>query len=193
MRVAVLASDGFEDSELTEPIRALREEDASVTILSPVESEWIQAFHHHDKTIKVAVDGTLGPSVRAEDFDAVVLPGGALNADQLRADPQVRRFVQEMNASEKPIAAICHAPWILVSAGLVRGRKLTSYFTIQDDVRNAGGEWLDGEVIGDNNWVTSRMPKDLPAFNSAMIELFARKTPLISEETRRTFARARIA
>ena len=132
----------------------------------------IQAFRHDTKTIKVKVDRAIG-DVCAADFDGVQLPGGTLNADAMRMVPEVQRFLREMAQAGKPMAAICHAPWELISAGLVRGRRLTSYHTIQDDVRNAGGEWLDQEVVEDRNWVTSRQPGDLPAFNRAMTKLFA--------------------
>src|ERR1019366_4074042 len=120
----------------------------------------------------VKVDRTIG-DVRAEEFDAVHLPGGTVNADSLRMVAEVQAFLRAMYNAGKPLAAICHAPWELVSAGLVRGRTLTSYHTIQDDIRNAGGNWLDQEVVEDGNWVTSRQPGDLPAFNRAMLALFA--------------------
>jgi protease I len=172
-RVAVLATDGFEEPELTEPVEALREAGAEVTILSPRAGE-IQAVRHDlDKTVKVRVDRTLR-GASAGEFDAVLLPGGCVNADSLRMVPEVRALLRAMQEAGKPFAAICHAPWELVSAGLVRGRVLTSYHTIQDDVRNAGGRWVDREVVEDGNWVTSRQPGDIPAFNRAMIGLFSR-------------------
>lgn len=175
-RVAVLAADGFEEAELTEPVRALKEAGATVEILSTKPGE-IQAFRHHDKSIKVPVDGTI-EEAHPGSYNAVLLPGGALNADFLRVDPKVQYFVQKMNEAGKPIAAICHAPWELISAGLVRGRTLTSYNTIQDDIVNAGGNWLDREVVVDGNWVTSRQPDDIPAFNREMLSLFSeRKEP----------------
>jgi protease I len=172
-RVAVLATDGFEESELTEPVRALKSAGAGVTILS-LKPGHIQGVRHDlDKTVRVEVDRTIG-DVSAEEFDAVHLPGGTVNADSLRMVPEVRAFLREMQEAGKPIAAICHAPWELVSAGLVRGRTLTSYHTIQDDVRNAGGNWVDQGVVEDGNWVTSRQPGDIPAFNRAMLALFSR-------------------
>jgi protease I len=175
-RVAVLATDGFEEAELTEPVKALRHAGADVTIVS-LEAGEIQGFRHDVKSIKVAVDRTIR-EVSAGEFDAVQLPGGALNADTMRMVPQVQEFLYQMEDAGKPIAAICHAPWELISAGLVRGRTLTSYYTIQDDIRNAGGKWVDGEVVEDNNWVTSRQPDDIPAFNEAMLKRFAaRLTP----------------
>ena len=173
LRVAVLATDGFEEPELTEPVKALKAAGAVVTIVSPKAGE-IQAVRHDvNKTIKVKVDRTL-QDVSAEEFDAVQLPGGAVNADAMRMEPEVQAFLREMQDAGKPFAVICHAPWELVSAGLVRGRTLTSYHTIQDDIRNAGGNWVDREVVEDGNWVTSRQPDDIPAFNRAMIALFAR-------------------
>jgi len=171
LRVAVLATDGFEEVELTEPVQALRDAGAHVEVVAPHAGK-IQGFHHADKSQTVAVDHTLA-EVKPDQYDAVVLPGGALNADALRVVSDAQIFVQRMQDAGKPIAVICHGPWLLISAGLVRGRKLTSYHTIQDDVRNAGGHWIDQEVVRDDNWVSSRQPSDLPAFNKAMLELFA--------------------
>jgi protease I len=172
-RVAVLATDGFEDSELTEPVKALREAGAQVTILSPKPGEIQGVRHDIDKTIKVKVDRPI-KEASADEFDAVHLPGGALNADAMRMVPEVQEFLRAMQDAGKPFAVICHAPWELVSADLVRGRTLTSYHTLQDDIRNAGGHWVDRAVVEDGNWVTSRQPTDLPAFNRAMIRLFSR-------------------
>jgi protease I len=169
-RVAVLATDGFEESELTSPVDALRDAGATVTIVSLKRGE-IQGVKHHDKAGKVRVDRLI-TEVTADDFEAVQLPGGALNADAMRADGDVLAFLKSIQAEGKPIAAICHAPWELVSAGLVRGRTLTSYHTIRDDITNAGGTWFDLEVVEDGNWVTSRQPSDLPAFNKSMLRLF---------------------
>lgn len=170
-RVAVLATDGFEESELTEPVKALQDAGAQVMIVSLKPGE-IQGMRHNKKGKKVPVDRLIH-DVTANDFDAVQLPGGALNADAMRASPEVLAFLQSMQALGKPIAAICHAPWELISAGLVRDRTLTSYHTIKDDIANAGGNWFDMEVVQDKNWVTSRQPSDLPAFNAAMLRLFA--------------------
>lgn len=171
LRVAVLVTDGFEESELTEPVRALREAGAHVEVIAPKPGH-VQAFRHHDKSIKVGVDRTL-EETNPESYDALVLPGGALNADALRVVPAARSFIRQMSTAGKPIAAICHAPWTLVSAGVVRGRTLTSYHTIEDDVRNAGGHWVDREVVLDENLITSRQPSDIPAFNREMIRAFA--------------------
>ena len=173
LRVAVLATDGFEEPELTRPVAALRQAGADVTILSPRPGEIQGVRHDLDKTIKVKVDRTL-QGAAAKEFDAVHLPGGTVNADAMRAVPEVQAFLRAMQDAGKPFSGICHAPWELVSAGLVGGRTLTSYHTIQDDIRNAGGNWVDREVVEDGNWVTSRQPADLPAFNRAMLALFLR-------------------
>jgi protease I len=171
-RVAVLATDGVEEPELTEPVKALKGAGAVVTVVSLKAGE-IQAMSHDiDKTVKIKVDRAV-KDVSAEEFDAVMLPGGAVNADRMRMEPEVQAFLKTMQDAGKPFAVICHAAWELVSAGLVRGRTLTSYHTIQDDIRNAGGNWVDREVVEDGNWVTSRQPKDIPAFNKAMLKLFA--------------------
>lgn len=177
-RVAVLATDGFEEVELTEPVKALKEAGAKVDILS-TKSGQIQAFRHHDKGTTVNVDRTLDEAQPSE-YDAVLLPGGALNADEIRMEPKLQSFLQQMQQAGKPFAAICHAPWELVSANLVKGRTLTSFHTIADDIRNAGGNWVDREVVVDGNWVTSRKPDDIPAFNREILNLFAQFTPTAS-------------
>jgi protease I len=144
---------------------------AQVTIVS-IKPGQIQGVRHDlDKTINVKVDRTIR-DVSADEFDAVHLPGGTVNADTLRMVPEVQAFLQAMQEAGKSITAICHAAWELMSAGLVRGRTLTSYHSIQEDIRNAGGCWMDWEVVEDANWVTSRQPDDLPAFNRAMLTLF---------------------
>lgn len=177
-RVAVLATDGFEEVELTEPVKALKEAGAKVDILS-TKSGQIQAFRHHDKGTTVNVDRTLDEAQPSE-YDAVLLPGGALNADEIRMEPKLQSFLQQMQQAGKPFAAICHAPWELVSANLVKGRTLTSFHTIADDIRNAGGNWVDREVVVDGNWVTSRKPDDIPAFNREILNLFAQFTSTAS-------------
>jgi protease I len=173
LRVAILATDGVEDAELKDPRKALDDAGAKTTLIAPKAGK-IYSMNHHDKAAQYNVDQTLD-QVRAEQFDAVLLPGGALNADTIRVHPRAQEFVREMNQAGKPIAFICHAPWLLVSAGLAKGRSMTSYHTIQDDVRNAGGKWQDEEVVQDKNWVSSRQPSDILAFNRAMIELFSEK------------------
>ena len=174
MRVAILATDGVEDAELKDPRKALDEAGAKTMLIAPKAGK-IQSLNHSDKASYYSVDETLD-QVRSEQFDAVLLPGGALNADTLRVHPRAQEFVREMNQAGKPIAFICHAPWLLVSAGLAKGRSMTSYHTIQDDIRNAGGKWQDEEVVRDKNWVSSRQPSDIPAFNRAMIELFSEQS-----------------
>jgi len=171
LRVAILATDGVEDAELKDPRKALDDAGAKTTLIAPKAGK-IYSMEHHDKAAQYNVDQTLD-QVRAEQFDAVLLPGGALNADTIRVHPRAQEFVREMNQSGKPIAFICHAPWLLVSAGLAKDRSMTSYHTIQDDIRNAGGTWQDEEVVRDKNWVSSRQPSDIPAFNAAMLDLFA--------------------
>lgn len=170
-RVAILATDLFEEAELLDPRKALQEAGAKTFVISPKSGE-IQAVRHFDKTQKVKVDMTLDQA-KPDDFDAVLLPGGAMNADALRMEKRAQEFVQRMDHAGKPIAVICHGPWLLISSGLVRGRHMTSYFTLQDDLKNAGVRWTDGAVIRDRNWVSSRQPADLPQFNKSMIELFA--------------------
>jgi protease I len=170
-RVAMLATDGFEESELTAPKQALEDAGARVDVVAP-KAGAIQAFKHHDKSITVPVDRTLDEA-RPEEYDALMLPGGALNADALRVEPKAKRFLRAMWEAGRPFAVICHAPWELVSAGLAEGRRLTSYHTIQDDLKNAGADWVDEEVVVDGQLVTSRQPDDLPAFNREMLRVFA--------------------
>ena len=171
MRVAILATDFFEQSELLEPRKALEAEGAKTTVIAPKAGE-IRGVKHTDEGEKVKVDLTLDQA-KPDDFDAVLLPGGALNADALRVEKKAQELVRKIDAAKKPIAVICHGPWLLVSSGLVRGRSMTSYHTIQDDMKNAGARWEDKEVVRDGNFVSSRKPADIPAFNRAMIELFA--------------------
>jgi protease I len=170
IRVAILAAPNFEEAELVEPKKFLEKEGAETDVIS-LESGKIQAMKHDEKSAKYDVDLVLAEADPA-DYDALLLPGGALNADKLRVEKKAQEFVKAFDKAGKPIAVICHAPWLLVSAGLVKGRKLTSYHTIQDDIRNAGGEWADSEVVVDGNWITSRQPSDIPAFNRAMKSLF---------------------
>ena len=170
-RIAILAADGFEQSELEEPMHALEEAGAQISIVSP-QADCIQGMRHADKGDKFDVDIPL-ENAREEDFDALLLPGGLMNPDTLRSTPAAVNFVRAFAASGKPIGAICHAPWILIEAGLVQGRRLTSWPAIQSDVKNAGGNWLDEEVIVDNGIVTSRMPDDIPAFTAKLIEEIA--------------------
>ncbi len=170
-RVAIIANDLFEQSELLEPRKALENAGAQVKIISKKSGE-IQGVQHDEKDQKVKVDLTLAEA-SADDFDALVLPGGAMNADSLRMEKEAQEFVRAIDSSGRPLAVICHGAWLLVSASLVKGRKMTSYFTIQDDLRNAGAQWQDAEVVVDKNWVSSRRPTDLPRFNQEMIRIFS--------------------
>jgi protease I len=170
-KVAILATDGFEQDELFQPLEALQAAHADVKVVSPTHGE-IKGWKHTDWGKKAKVDLPLDQA-RAEDFDALVLPGGVMNPDHLRQDPKATQFVRAFFQSGKPVAAICHGPQMLIEAGVVHGRRLTSYPSIKTDLKNAGAEWVDGEVIVDNGLVTSRTPDDLPAFNAKMIEEIA--------------------
>ena len=165
--IAVMATDGVEEVELTEPVKALKNAGASVAVVSNKKDE-IQAFNHHDKGSKIPVDTTLD-DVEAEKFDALVLPGGVINPDALRLVPAAIDFVRHFLQEKKPIAAICHGPWTLIDAGGVEGKVMTSWPSLKTDLSNAGAKWVDREVASDNGLVTSRKPDDLPAFNREMI------------------------
>lgn len=183
IRVAILAMDGVENAELTEPRKALEKAGAMTTLFSAKQGK-IQSLNHMEKADQIQVDATLDQA-DPEKFDAVLLPGGAVNTDNLRVQPRAQEFVRAMDRQGKPIAVICHAPWLLVSAGLVKGRRLTSYHTIQDDIRNAGGKWQDADVVHDSNWISSRQPSDIPLFNRAMIELFTEKKAAREQKARK--------
>ena len=170
-KVAVLATNGFEQSELEKPVEALKAAGAQVEVIS-LESGQIQGMEHDQKGHKVDVDRVLA-SVRASDYDALVLPGGVANPDTLRTEPGAVDFVRAFALSHKPIAAICHGPWTLINAEAVEGRRMTSWPSLQADLRNAGAEWVDEEVVVDHGLITSRKPDDLPAFCSEMIKAFA--------------------
>jgi protease I len=170
-RVAILATDGFEQAELEKPMEALEMAGATVSIVSPKPVK-IQGMNHADKGDSFDVDVPL-ENANPADFDALMLPGGLMNPDELRSTPEAVNFVRAFADAGKPIAAICHAPWILIEAGLVKGRRLTSWPAIQTDVKNAGGYWVDEEVVVDQGLVTSRKPADIPAFNAKMIEEIA--------------------
>ena len=170
-KIAILvANEGIEQVELTEPRKALEDAGATVELLAP-ESGEAQAFNHLDKADRFTVDRTVSDA-DAGDYDGLMLPGGVANPDNLRTDEDAVRFVRTFFEEGKPVAAICHAPWTLVEAGVVDGRKVTSWPSLQTDIRNAGGEWVDEEVVVDNGLVTSRKPDDLPAFNAKMVEEF---------------------
>jgi protease I len=169
-KVAVLAADMVEQVELVEPRKALDEAGAETELISIHPGE-IQGFNHFDPADKHKVDRTV-EEVQASDYDALLVPGGVGNPDQLRGDENAVSFVRDFFEAGKPVAVICHGPWILVEADVVRGRKLTSWPTLQTDIRNAGGTWVDQQVVVDQGLVTSRKPDDIPAFNEKMIEEF---------------------
>jgi protease I len=177
-KVAILATNGFEQSELTEPRKALDEAGATTQVVSPGDSK-IRGWNHKEWGNEVPVDLPL-KSARADHFDALLLPGGVMNPDQLRMNPDAVAFVKHFTDAGKPVAAICHGPWTLVEAGALRGRTITSWPSLKTDIKNAGGNWVDKEVVNDGNLVTSRKPDDLPAFNREMIRSFgegARQRP----------------
>lgn len=170
MRVAILAADMFEQVEMTEPRKALQQAGAQTVLVSLKDGE-VQGANHHDKADRFPVDMTL-ERAKPEDFDALLLPGGVANPDQLRMNKQAVAFVKAFFYAGKPVAAICHAPWTLVEADVVRGRRITSWPSLQTDIRNAGGTWVDEVNVTDQNLTTSRKPDDIPKFNEAMIHLF---------------------
>ena len=167
-RVAILATDGFEESELKSPKEAMEEAGFDVKIISE-KSGSIKGWKDGNWSNEYKVDDTLD-NVSASDFDALMLPGGVINPDKLRRNEDALKFVKGFFDEKKPVAAICHGPQILISAGVVNGRKMTSFSSIKDDLINAGANWVDQEVVVDQGFVTSRNPKDLPAFNSKLIE-----------------------
>jgi protease I len=171
-RIAILvANEGVEQVELTSPLDALHNAGADVSLLAPEEGE-IQAFNHLDKGDTFTPDKTVGQA-SPDDYDGLVLPGGVANPDQLRTDTDAVQFVRAFFEAGKPVGAICHAPWTLINAGVVDGRTLTSWPSLQTDLRNAGAEWVDEEVHVDQGLVTSRKPDDLDAFNAKLVEEFA--------------------
>ena len=170
-RVAILATDMFEQVELVEPRKAVEQAGADVDLVS-LETGEIQGFNHYDKADTFSVDRAVA-DVSADDYDALLLPGGVGNPDTLRADEDAVAFVRSFFEQGKPVAAICHGPWMLVEADVARGRELTSFSSIKTDVKNAGGNWVDREVVVDDGLVTSRSPDDLPAFCAKVVEEFA--------------------
>jgi protease I len=169
-RVAFLATDMVEQVELTEPWQAVEGEGATVELISLEEGE-IQGFNHYDKADKFTVDRTV-EEAQANDYDALVIPGGVGNPDTMRTDENAVAFTRAFFEQGKPVGVICHGPWMLVEAGVVRGRRVTSWPSLQTDIRNAGGNWVDEEVVVDQGLVTSRKPDDLPAFNKKIVEEF---------------------
>jgi protease I len=170
-KVAILVSDGFEQVEMTKPKAALEEAGAQTHIVSPSKGE-VKGWNHTEWGDKFNVDVPLS-SAKAGDYDALLLPGGVMNPDHLRTNQEAVQFVKAFFRDQKPVAAICHGPWTMIEAGVVQGRKMTSYHSIQTDLKNAGANWVDQEVVVDNGLVTSRNPDDIPAFNRKMVEEFA--------------------
>lgn len=175
MKVAILVAEGFEQVELEQPRHALEEAGAETLIVSPAQGE-VQGWHHFDEGDRFSVDVALAQA-RAADFDALLLPGGVANPDQLRIQPQAVQFVKDFFDAGKPVAVICHGPWTLIEAGVVRGRTITSWPSLKTDLINAGATWVDQEVVADGGVVSSRKPADIPAFNRKMIEEFAARAP----------------
>jgi protease I len=170
LRVAILVADGFEQVEMTEPRKALDGAGAKTQIVSPMQGQ-VQGWKHFDKADTFKVDVPL-KQADADDFDALLLPGGVANPDQLRMIPEAVNFVRAFFDSGKPVAVICHGPWTLIDAGVLTGRKITSWPSLRADLSNAGANWVDQEVVTDNGLVSSRKPDDLPAFNRKMLEEF---------------------
>jgi protease I len=170
-KIAILVTDGFEQEELTRPRRALDEAGAATTLISPKEGK-VKGWNHTQWGDEFSVDVPLDQA-KSDDYDGLLLPGGVMNPDKLRANARAVAFVRAFFDASKPVAAICHGPWTLIEAGVVKGRKLTSYESIKTDLKNAGANWVDQEVVVDEGLVTSRKPDDIPAFNEKMIEEFA--------------------
>jgi protease I len=169
--VAIVATHGFEEAELTEPLKALRAAGAEVDVVSPA-SGAIQGFKHFERGVQVPVDMSI-EDADARDYDALVIPGGLANPDQLRVNDSVLDFVRGFFSAGKPVGAICHGPWVLVNADVVQGRRMTSVPTIRRDLENAGVDWVDADVVVDKGLVTSRTPTDLKAFCAKLVEEFA--------------------
>ena len=170
-KVAILVADGFEQVELTEPKKALEEAGATTQIVSPADAE-VQGWHHDEKADKFPVDMPLSRA-RSDDYDALLLPGGVRNPDQLRTMTRAIEFIDGFFAAGKPVAAICHAPWTLIDADVLKGKTITSWPSLKTDLMNAGANWVDREVVAEQGLITSRKPDDIPAFNKKMLEKFA--------------------
>ncbi len=182
MRVAILVADGFEQAEMVKPRAALQEAGAATKIVSPAKGT-VQGWNHYDKADRFEVDVPLD-AASAKDFDALLLPGGVANPDQLRMLPKAVQFVREFLEEEKPVAVICHGPWTLIEAGMVDGRKMTSWPSLKTDLINAGADWVDQEVVVDGSLISSRKPDDIPAFNRQMLEVFGRGRQGAAAESR---------
>ena len=174
-RVAILATDGVEQIELTSPREALEKAGAKCVLISPKDGE-IQGFKHHDKADKLKVELSLSKA-DANDFDAVLLPGGVINGDAMRIEKKAQQFLQEIDRAGKPVFVICHGGWILINSGLVKGHTITTWPTLELDMRNAGANWKDEQCVRDGNWVSSRKPDDLPAFNAEIVKCLAATQP----------------
>lgn len=171
--VGILLTDGFEQAEMTEPRAALEEAGAIIRMLSDKTGQ-VRGTHHDQPGDLFDVDTTF-KQVRADEFDALLLPGGEVNASCIRNNPDAQALVRQIDAQGKPIAVICHAPWLLISAGLVQGRKMTSAPDVKRDLEKAGAYWVDEKAVVDRNWVSSRTPEDIPAFNAAFIDILAQR------------------
>jgi protease I len=174
-RIAFIATDGVEQVELTEPWKAVRDAGGRPELISSKPGE-IQGFDHHDKSQRFRVDATFD-STSVGDYAGLVIPGGVINPDRMRMDQGAVKFVQSFVSADLPVAAICHGPWMLVEADVVRGRNVTSWPSLQTDIRNAGGTWVDRKLVVDGNLITSRKPGDLEAFSPAIVEAMAGGTP----------------
>ena len=170
-RIAILATDGFEQVELLEPKKALEQAGATTEVISPKDGE-IRGWKLTEWGDKVKVNKTL-EQAKASEYDLLLLPGGVMNPDHLRMEPKAVNFVKEFVQTGKPVAAICHGPWTLIEAGVVKGKKLTSWPSLKTDLKNAGANWVDEQVVTDGQFITSRKPDDLPAFNQKIIEVLA--------------------
>ncbi len=183
MKIAILVADGFEQVELAEPRQALDQAGARTDIISPTQGK-VKGWNLKDWGNEIPVDVRLDEA-QPEAYDALLLPGGVMNPDRLRMNPEAVAFVKRFFDDGKPVAAICHGPWMLVESGAVRGRTLTSWPSLKTDIKNAGGKWVDRDVVNDNGLVTSRKPDDIPVFNKEMISLFA-EAGTSSDELRKT-------
>ncbi len=174
LNIAILLTDGFEQVELTGPLQALEESGVMIRLLSNKKGQ-VQGYHHDQRGDLFDVDMTFDKA-KGDEFDAVLLPGGAVNSNRIRNDADAQQIVRQIDRQGKPIAVICHGAWLLVSAGLVKNRKLTSWPSLRQDIEDAGGQWVDSEVVVDGNWVSSRKPGDIPAFVSAFKAVLGKRT-----------------
>ena len=174
LNIAILVTDGFEQVEMTDPLKALEESGVMIRMLSDKKGQ-VQGYHHDQRGDLFDVDMTFDKA-KADEFDAVLLPGGAVNSNRIRNNADAQLIVRQMDKLGKPIAVICHGSWLLVSAGLVKGRKLTSWPSLKEDIESAGGHWVDADVVVDGNWVSSRKPDDIPAFVAAFKSVLGKRT-----------------